>query len=89
MARNDHLFLYLRGYARAHILVWIHFILPPYTREKNHLDNAGIEPGSPALQASTLSIMLSPLGLQDVQLGRAKIGKTEFPPAHLLSKNCE
>ena len=54
---------YLRGYARARILVWIHFILPPYTREKNHLDNAGIEPGSPAPQASMLSIMPSPLGL--------------------------
>ena len=37
------------------------FILPPYTREKNHLDNAEIEPGSPAPQASTLSIMPSPL----------------------------
>ena len=57
-AKNNQ-FFYLRGYARAHILVWIHFILPPYTREKNLLDNAGIEPGSPAPQASTLSIMPS------------------------------
>ena len=39
------------------------FILPPYTREKkNHLDNAGIKPGSPARQASTLSITPLPLG---------------------------
>ena len=44
--------------------VWIHFfILPPYTREKNHLDNAGIVPGSPAPQASTLSITPSPRGV--------------------------
>ena len=38
------------------------FILPPNTREKNHLDNTGIEPGSPAPQASTLSITPLPLG---------------------------
>ena len=31
--------------------------LPPYAREnKNHLDDAGIEPGPPAWQATALSI---------------------------------
>ena len=61
MARNIH---FLSTWIRKST----HFGLDPfypttlYTREKNHLDNAGIEPGSPALQASTLSIMPSPLG---------------------------
>ena len=51
MARNDH--FYLLGYARARnfIVFGSIFILHPYTQEKNHLDNAGIKPGSPAQQA--------------------------------------
>ena len=52
MARN-YLF-YLPGYARARnsVMSGSIFILLPYTREKNHLDNAGIKPNLPALQAS-------------------------------------
>ena len=62
MARYYH--FYLRGYARARNFVMSGsiFILISYTREKNHLDKAGIEPGLPAPQASMLSITPLPLG---------------------------
>ena len=63
MARNYH--FYLCGYARARNFVMSGsiFIQPPYTREKKHLDNAGIKSSSPAPQTSTLSITPSPLRL--------------------------
>ena len=67
MAKNYH--LYLRGYARARnfFMSGSIFILPPYTREKKHLDNAVIEPGLPAPQASRLYITPSPLGRHNVR----------------------
>ena len=40
---------------------WLRFFFPPNTQDQNHLDISGIEPGSPAQQASTLSITPSPL----------------------------
>ena len=43
----------------ANYLDWLHFYLPPYTREKkNHLDIAGIKPGPPVWLATMLSITL-------------------------------
>ena len=50
MARNIY-FIYVDTQEHAIIMPGSVFILPPYTRE-----NAGIEPGSQAPQASTLSI---------------------------------
>ena len=59
-------------------------MLPLYTQEKNHLDNTGIEPGSPALQASTLSITPSPLG----QLSGANQAIARAFPSNALLRNC-
>ena len=51
----------LRKFYRA----WFSVFLPPYTQEKNHLDNAGMELCLPAQQVSTLSIMPLPHGLHN------------------------
>ena len=48
----------------------IHWVLPPYTGEKKHLDVAGIEPGPPELLAATLSITPWPLGHQEQSYNR-------------------
>ena len=70
---------YLRGYARARILAWIHiFILPPYTPEKNHLDNAGIEPGSLDQPVSTLSITPISLGQKHHWYKKPKVTDLNF-----------
>ena len=67
------------------IIFFIYVVmLPLYTQEKNHLDNTGIEPGSPALQASTLSITPSPLG----QLSGANQAIARAFPSNALLRNC-
>ena len=67
MARNYHFHLFFI-YEDAQDYVILTCLDPIYLsyhlipERKKHLDNAGIEPSSPAWQASTLSITPSPLG---------------------------
>ena len=49
-------FRYMETLNHANYREWLHFLyLPPYTRERM-MDDAGIEPGPPAWQATALSI---------------------------------